>query len=931
MIKRIFTLLVAIIFGLVASVWIIQNNSKIEVALSQKLISKLENLWGVTITKQSARINFFTCSIYLKNGKVTDSKKENCNWKFEQCKIHISPIVFILKRKINVYLEFDNITAKTNFSAGKLEIVDHIANMLVDRISGLDVNLKSIRINNLDGQICAGSNKIHLLLVGSCKIQKHGKTDHKKYSWSGKINFNEGQIDFDDKVVAQKMNLHGHFDKLRDGTGWEAKFDSNIKNFVPVPNQTFKLEARWDKMSKKIDASTPEKSLNLTLKYLQNSLNINGSINLVDIVNIGNYLNNNKNEFVYQSEISGRTEIDASVEIESMKFSPKSKILLSNVNYKMVTCNELSLELIKSNAKSFTSKIGLELAPDLSFAGICTWNFENKNGVGKFFNKNQIKPLKNQIINLGFGDYVVYPKSSILSIKFDSNLDINGIYKTTVTNQVTDQNLTVEGFYKYCNKTLDLEGKCKNDNYSLQLQTNPKIHISKIKYNTANNQLLDFKTKNKDDFILNGDLDYSFLKNFLAPGTKNLLLSHEGIFNLQINQKNLDHLKGCLNLKKGAFYIPESQNLINKLSTEFEMIFPRKIYLNNLKIGFFKGEVSSPKVSLILDKSLTLSFLHFPIQISDLLINYKKDLLGIIHGNVLIKKDAKTGSNIFGQIFLKKSLLKENIFAASDKYNFYGGWNSILPSTKDIDFDFKIVTESPIKAKTPTLQTNASLNLRITHKKRNSIINIPQLTGTVKLDGGFIKVLQNKLIIEYGKIEFIANQMNDPIIDLIAKNRINKYMVCLQASGSLQKPTILVESTPELTEEQVLSLLLSGSENYKLQTDLLAMVEQNLYNVILGSKRILPESNNLLHKITKPFKYIQISPDFTDQSARGGIKGTININVNDQVKAQIQKNFNLQDDFSAQIEYMLSDDINVRAIKDQRGELGAEVELRVKF
>ena len=153
----------------------------------------------------------------------------------------------------------------------------------------------------------------------------------------------------------------------------------------------------------------------------------------------------------------------------------------------------------------------------------------------------------------------------------------------------------------------------------------------------------------------------------------------------------------------------------------------------------------------------------------------------------------------------------------------------------------------------------------------------------------------------------------------------------MQASGSLQKPTILVESTPELTEEQVLSLLLSGSENYKLQTDLLAMVEQNLYNVILGSKKILPESNNLLHKITKPLKYIQISPDFTDQSARGGIKGTININVNDQVKAQIQKNFNLQDDFSAQLEYMLSDDINVRAIKDQRGELGAEVELRVKF
>ena len=614
-----------------------------------------------------------------------------------------------------------------------------------------------------------------------------------------------------------------------------------------------------------------------------------------------------------------------------MNFNPKSMIVISDVNYKMFACNELSLELIKNDIQSITSKIGLKLASDVMFNGVCFWNFKNKKGVGKFFNNVQIKPLKNQIINLGFGDYVIYPKNSLISVTFDSNLKLDGKYKTTVNNQATDQSITFDGVYKLCDKVLDIDGNSKDRTYSLQLQTKPTLHFSKIKYDVAKNPLIDFKTANKENLILCGDLNYSFLKNFLDPSTRNLLLSHGGVFSLQINQENWGKLRGRLNLKNGSFYIPESQNLINKFDSEFELALPRKLYLNNLKVGFFKGEISSPKVSITLDKSFAVSFLHCPIQITDLLINYKKDLLGIIYGNVLIKKDVNSGSNVFGQIYLKKSLLKENIFAASDKYNFYGGWNSILPSAKDFDFDFKIVTEYPIKAKTPTLQTNASLNLRITHKKGNGIINIPQLTGTVKLDGGFIKVLQNKLMIEYGKIEFVANQMNDPIIDLIAKNRINKYMVSMQASGSLQKPTILVESTPELTEEQVLSLLLSGSENYKLQTDLLAMVEQNLYNVILGSKKILPESNNLLHKITKPLKYIQISPDFTDQSARGGIKGTININVNDQVKAQIQKNFNLQDDFSAQLEYMLSDDINVRAIKDQRGELGAEVELRVKF
>ena len=89
-------------------------------------------------------------------------------------------------------------------------------------------------------------------------------------------------------------------------------------------------------------------------------------------------------------------------------------------------------------------------------------------------------------------------------------------------------------------------------------------------------------------------------------------------------------------------------------------------------------------------------------------------------------------------------------------------------------------------------------------------MHTPQLTGSIKLDSGHIKFLRTKLYFEYGKVQFISNQMNDPIIDLIARNRINKYQITLQATGSLQKPIILLESNPELTEEQILGLLYPG-------------------------------------------------------------------------------------------------------------------------
>ena len=114
------------------------------------------------------------------------------------------------------------------------------------------------------------------------------------------------------------------------------------------------------------------------------------------------------------------------------------------------------------------------------------------------------------------------------------------------------------------------------------------------------------------------------------------------------------------------------------------------------------------------------------------------------------------------------------------------------------------------------------------------------------------------------------------------------------------------------------------------ESDLPAIVMQNLNNLITGRKKTLHKTMSFFKKVTKPLKYIQITPDFTDQSGRGGIKGSLLIDVSDRLHARIQKNLASQEDLSIEIEYAITDDIYIKAIKDQRGDLGAEVELRIK-
>ncbi len=86
----------------------------------------------------------------------------------------------------------------------------------------------------------------------------------------------------------------------------------------------------------------------------------------------------------------------------------------------------------------------------------------------------------------------------------------------------------------------------------------------------------------------------------------------------------------------------------------------------------------------------------------------------------------------------------------------------------------------------------------------------------------------------------------------------------------------------------------------------------------------------LLKPLLKPFN-IHLVPSFTDQTGRGGLRGAIEIDVNDRWRALIQKNFSLTEDTRFELEYLLSDDISLRGIRDERRDLGGEVEVRWKF
>jgi len=511
---------------------------------------------------------------------------------------------------------------------------------------------------------------------------------------------------------------------------------------------------------------------------------------------------------------------------------------------------------------------------------------------------------------------------------------VAGAYTLDVFDELTHLEYPFSGTLEFNAPNLTFKGNAPEGTSLIALSIKPKIHLKKLLHTQDQKTALIVASNPKNSTKVSGKIRYDFLKHLLPFDIKQMILGKQGIISFSCNQDNYNDIAGTVELSKSRLFLQGSYNLIEKAKTNFAISLPKKeLILKKLSLHCFKGSISSPSITYHWNDDPQEQTIYAPFTINHLLINWKKDFYSFVKGKLLYKKEINKKPKITASLLLERSLLCENILSpGAHQLLFASTFAPCVSGNQAIDLELKVKSQEAVAAKTSFLQTHAHLDLDLKSCYANGALQTPELVGTITLDGGALQFLRNKLMITHGIVHFLPNRMNDPIIDFIAKNRIKKYVITLQATGSLQKPHITLESIPELTEEQILGLLLAGSENMSLQADLPAMLMQNLNTLLLGTKELLPKTNSFLRKVSKPLQYVQITPHFADQAGKGGgIKGTVAVDITPQFHIQIQKDFSLQEDLSFQAEYFLTDDFNIKAIRESCGDIKTEAEVRLKF
>lgn len=571
----------------------------------------------------------------------------------------------------------------------------------------------------------------------------------------------------------------------------------------------------------------------------------------------------------------------------------------------------------KKEPVCITGQLTTNNAPLCKFYG--AWNGSTNKAIFSCYN--------NDVITFPFfNDWQIQPGNLHAKIRCFAQGKLVVDYNCIAQHALLNTKLPMQGKTIWQGNKIVMNGRVREQRYTCVADTAQYPYVKKAFWTDEHNNALISIEQNKDD---QRRIDGAIT----VPGIRMIVKQACGyeiqgkgsmLFDVHCNDQNDCTIQ--FNLDKGIIRLPQTYNWIDGFKGScFYDYAKHMITMKSIQCSLHTGKVTIPYATCFLDNVASIKSLYMPFIFDRCLLNMKKNLFAMITGNLVFSYAKNELPLLSGHLFCDHGQLKENIFAPSLQKQLFSYAGGLFENrTKRMLCNLTLETKDAITIDTSFLQGNLHMNL---HLKDN--IFEPAVSGNITLVDGELQFPYKPMNITEGKLLFSPQQSYNPRVELIAKNTIHQCLITLHITGSLLDHAFVLESTPPLSEEQIIALLLVGSYRGSLSAMMPALIMQNLKNLMFSV-----EQKELFDVYFKPFAKslnVHLIPSFTDQTGRGGLRGGIEIDVNDRCRALIMKNFSLTEDTRFEVEYVVTDDITVRGIRDERRDVGTEVEMRWKW
>ncbi len=255
---------------------------------------------------------------------------------------------------------------------------------------------------------------------------------------------------------------------------------------------------------------------------------------------------------------------------------------------------------------------------------------------------------------------------------------------------------------------------------------------------------------------------------------------------------------------------------------------------------------------------------------------------------------------------------------------------SALPPTNRllnrIRLDVHIVTTPELQMQTASVRLSGDADLRL-----RGTAGKPVILGRADIIEGEVYFNGTKYSLERGDVTFINPVTTTPVLDLQATTRIRDYDVTLNLNGQIDRPNVTYRSEPPLPTSDIIGLLAFGQT---AQESAQLNQSQSAFNSATSSAILSAALNaTVSNRVQKLFgvSRIKIDPQgLTTETSptQTGPAVTIEQQVQNNLTLTYTTNVAQASQQIIQVEYNLTRNVSIVAVRDQNGVVSFDVRVR---
>jgi len=291
----------------------------------------------------------------------------------------------------------------------------------------------------------------------------------------------------------------------------------------------------------------------------------------------------------------------------------------------------------------------------------------------------------------------------------------------------------------------------------------------------------------------------------------------------------------------------------------------------------------------------------------------------------IIVRYTPDGGSVRGDVLIVEGVYTQDV-SIPDIRQVLGAKRPKVTQAPDTGIGSKIELQIAVQSTEDIRVENNLASVRVNPDIRiGGTVSHPLVSGRANITRGSVSYLRGNFNVQQGSITFTNPNRIEPQIDVRAASEVEQYRITLEISGTADQLRFNLSSTPQLREQDIISLLVAGrttSNLFSRQETSEVTTSQMLQNMLGKTISSQIQKNTVLDS----FAIESVGPEATDVSVTAGTK--INERTSILYTITVEQG---ETRHRTSADYKLSDNITVRGYQSQGSSFGAEIEATGEF